>query len=124
MKSTNLREIVLPALRGIMGDWVYYSCLMDLNELSSRVRYAKEVHDHEALSEMIQRRLDGQRSAEIADYLKTQPQRFFNSLVLATYDGSPNWHALEDVRNTAQSGELTNLSQETVESVGFLTLRG
>ena len=34
--TKKLSEIVLPALRGVMGDWVYYSCLMDLGELSSR----------------------------------------------------------------------------------------
>ena len=117
-------ELVLPALRGIMGDWVYYSCLMRLNELSSRVHYARDIHKHSALSKMIQRRLDGKRSVKIADYLKRQPQRFFNSLVVATYGGSPSWHALEDIRNTDEKSELSGLSQEVVESVGFLTLRG
>ena len=124
MKPRKLPEIILPALRGIMGDWVYYSCLMNLNELSSRVNYASEVHSHSELSNMIQRQLDGKRSAKIAEYLKTQPQRFFNSLVVATYGGNPNWHALKDVRNRMQSDALSNLSQEIVESVGFLTLRG
>ena len=117
-------ELVLPALRGIMGDWVYYSCLMRLNELSARVHYARDIHKHSALSQMIQRHLDGQRSAKIADYLKRQPQRFFNSLVVATYGGNPSWHALEDVRNVSEKDELAGLNQEIVESVGFLTLRG
>ena len=124
MTTQKLKQIVLPALRGIMGDWVYYSCLMDLGELNSRVRYAREVHKNQALSDMIQRQLDGRRGEEIADYLKTQPQRFFNSLVVATYGGNPNWHPLEDVRNKAQDSELASLSQEIVESVGFLTLTG
>ena len=73
---------------------------------------------------MIQRRLDGLRSKKIADYLKTQPQRFFNSLVIATYGGSPNWHALRDVHINTEGHELSQLTQEIVESVGFLTLRG
>ena len=124
MKTKRPSKLVLPALRGIMGDWVYYSCLMSLNELSLRVHYARDIHKHVALSQMIQRRLDGQRSAKIAEYLKMQPQRFFNSLVVATYGGRPNWHALEDVRNRNRRGELANLKQEIVESVGFLTLRG
>ena len=117
-------ELVLPALRGIMGDWVYYSCLMSLDELSERVHYARDIHKHSALSQMIQRQLDGRRSAKIADYLKRQPQRFFNSLVVATYGGNPSWHALEDVRNVSEKDELAGLNQEIVESVGFLTLRG
>lgn len=122
--TKKLHKIVLPALRGIMGDWVYYSCLMDLGELSSRVHYAEEIHKNEALSNMIQRHLKRGRSAQIADYLKRQPERFFNSLVVATYGGQPNWHALSNVRSKAEADELKNLSEETIASVGFLTLRG
>lgn len=118
------REIVLPALRGVMGNWVYYCCLMSLEELSSRVHYAKEVHNNKALSDMIQRRLNEGRSVQIAEYLKRQPERFFNSLVVATYGGRPNWYALSDVRGKTSKDKLTNLSENTVASVGFLTLQG
>lgn len=118
------KEIVLPALRGVMGDWVFYSCLMDVGELSSRVNYAKEIHENEALSDMIQRHLKKGRAAQIADYLKRQPERFFNSLVIATYGGQPNWHALSDVRNKTAQDELKNMTEDTVSSVGFLTLTG
>ena len=124
MNSTTSTPLILPALRGIMGDWVYYSCLMNMNELSTRVDYAGGVHKHEMLSDMIQRQLDGVRSTVIATYLKTQPQRFFNSLVVATYGGSPDWHALSDIQVNSESSELAALSQRTIESVGFLTLRG
>lgn len=122
--TAKAKQIVLPALRGLMGDWVYYSCLMDLQELSTRVRYAEEIHKNKLLSDMIQRQLKRSRSAQISEYLKSQPERFFNSLVIATYGGQPNWHALADVKSRGRSGELRNLSEETIESVGFLTLRG
>ena len=118
------KEIVLPALRGVMGDWVFYSCLMDMGELSSRVNYAGEIHKSEALSDMIQRHLKRGRAAQIAEYLKKQPERFFNSLVIATYGGHPNWHALSDVRNKSNLAELKNLTEDTISSVGFLTLTG
>ena len=118
------KEIALPALRGVMGDWVYYSCLMDLGEVSSRVHYAEEVHSNKALSDMIQRQLNKGRSVQIAEYLKQQPERFFNSLVVATYGGQPNWHALSDVRSKTNKDELKNLREDTIASVGFLTLRG
>ena len=71
----------LPALRGTIGDWVYYSCLMPLKLLAERVRYATELHTSQRLSDMIQRELSGDRTREIADYL-TNPERFFSSLVL------------------------------------------
>jgi len=122
--TKKLREIALPALRGVMGNWVYYSCLMDLGELAARVHYAEEIHNNEALSDMIQRHLKRGRSAQIAEYLKAQPERFFNSLVVATYRGQPNWHALSNVHSKAKTDELKLLSEETVASVGFLTLRG
>ncbi len=124
MTTTNPTRLLLPALRGIMGDWVYYSCLMTLDELSSRVDYARDIHKHARLSEMIQRRLDGVRSVQISEYLKGQPQRFFNSLVVATYGGSPNWYPLDEVRDKRQRDRLDGLTQETVESVGFLALGG
>ena len=125
MTSKGHSQLILPALRGIMGDWVYYSSLLKARDLSERVRYAHEVHRHRKLSDMIQRRLDETRSKAIAEYIRTQPQRFFNSLVVATYGGSPHWHALADVRiNAGTSVALDDLSQSTVESVGFLTLRG
>ena len=117
-------QIVLPALRGIMGDWVFYSCLMNMREINDRVRYAEEVHSNKQLSDMIQRRLKRGRSEQIAQYLITQKERFFNSLVIATYGGEPNWHALSDVRNRTNDVDLKELSEETIESIGFLTFRG
>ena len=118
------KEIVLPALRGIMGDWVFYSCLMNVGELSSRVNYADEIHKNVALSDMIQRQLRSGRAAQISEYLKRQPERFFNSLVIATYGGQPNWYALQDVRRKTALDELKNLTKDTISSVGFLTLTG
>jgi DNA sulfur modification protein DndB len=83
MTSARKATLVLPALRGVMGDWVYYSCLMDVGNLAKRVRYAEEVHKNDSLSKMIQRRLNSDRSTQIAEYLRSQPERFFNSLVVA-----------------------------------------
>ena len=124
MKKERTTKLVLPALRGIMGDWVYYSCLFELRELSTRVKYAREIHTNTSLSNMIQRRLETQRSALISEYLFTQTERFFNSLVVATYDGQPNWHALSSVQSTPNNDEIQDLSETTIASVGFLTLNG
>ncbi len=117
-------RIVLPALRGKMGNWIYYSCLMNFKELALRVSYANEVHENKSLSDMIQRELELRRSVEIERYLIDQPERFFNSLVVATYGGDPNWHALANVKTRNDEGLLGNLTDETIQSVGFLTLNG
>ena len=124
MTPPNAGPIVLPALRGIMGSRAYYSCLMNLRELSTRVNYAKELHTNKSLSDMIQRALEDKRSKEIAAYLKDNSDRFFNSLVVAVYDGEPNWHPLSDVKSRYDTQPALELSEETIESVGFLTLRG
>ncbi len=124
MREAKLKPVILPALRGVMGDWVYYSCLMQITDISSRVSFADDVHEHQGLSDMIQRALNRTRRRQIANYLKTERQRFFNSLVVAVYGGEPNWHALTNVRNAREDDLLKDISPETVESVGFLTLRG
>lgn len=118
------KNIALPALRGVMGDWVYYSCLMDMNEIAKRIQYADEIHNNKKLSDMIQRQLKRGRSDQIAKYLKSQNERFFNSLVVATYGGEPSWHEMTDIRNKSERPELENIDKETIESIGFLTLRG
>ena len=120
---TEHKKIVLPALRGLMGDWVYYSCLMNLNELANRVQYAKEIHENESLSDMIQRELKNNRGRQIFEYLKVQRERFFNSLVVATYGGQPNWQALSSVKEK-RTNNLSQLTDSQIASVGFLTLQG
>ena len=124
MTPTNPASLALPALRGIMGNRAYYSCLMSLRELASRVNYAKEIHANQSLSDMIQRALEDKRSEEIAAYLKDTPDRFFNSLVVAVYGGEPSWHPLSDVKSRYPTQDSLDLSEETIQSVGFLTLSG
>ena len=114
----------IPALRGLMGDWIYYVGLMSIADVSKRVHFADEVHNHQALSEMIQRSLRSDRANEIAEYLRTQHQRFFGALVVATYGGVPNWYALSDLRLDREDHDLSGLDPESIESVGFLHFTG
>jgi DNA sulfur modification protein DndB len=81
----------LPALRGNFGDWTYYSTVIPMPELADRVSFADDIHDNAALSSWIQRSLKGNRAGDIAEYLRIQPERFFNSLVIALYGGTPQW---------------------------------
>lgn len=124
MKIDRKKQIVLPALRGVMGNWVYYSCLMNIVEVSKRVSYASEIHSNKKLSDMIQRSLKAVRSEQISDYLKNQEERFFNSLVIATYGGQPNWTGIDNISSSARAEFVGELSEETINSVGFLSLDG
>lgn len=119
--------MVLPALRGRMGDWVYYSALIPMAELSKRVKYAHELRppDERAMSDFIQRALETTiRVRQIAKYLETE-ERFFNSLVLAMYGGHPSWL---DISLKEKSEEARAVSEYVrgwgVDSMGFLELTG
>ena len=51
------------------------------------------MHSSSLLSGMIQRSItDNYKS--IAHYLETQDEHFFNALILAVYDGNPEWNEL------------------------------
>lgn len=115
--------LTMPALRGSFGDWIFYSCLMPVTEVGTRVSYADEIHQDKALSQLIQRALENDRAKQIADYLRTD-ERFFNSLVLATYGGSPEWFEVGDFRSTTKPEILKQISKETLDTIGFLRLVG
>ena len=96
---------------------------MDLKLLADVVNYSEEIHKSKQLSDMIQRQLNRRRAAEIAEYLANQPERLFNALVIATYGGQPSWHGLSALKSDSDYLDLQDLSEELIESVGFLTLR-
>jgi len=115
--------LALPALRGVVGDWVYYSCLMPITEIALRVRYADEIHPDKALSALIQRSLEGPRAKHIAEYLTTK-ERFFNSLVLATYGGSPDWLEVGNFKSANKAEILKLVPGSSKDALGFLALSG
>ncbi len=86
-----MQKLFIPALRGVFGDWVYYSCLMPAEVVARQISFAEELHKNKKLSELIQREIKKKRGLEIANYLRTQNERFFNSLVVAVYGGDPDW---------------------------------
>ncbi len=79
----------LPALRAHMGDWVYYISFMPMSEISARISIAESIHSAETLQELLQRQLTS-RSGDIKAYLDSQPQRFFNALVVLHFMKEPS----------------------------------
>lgn len=110
-----------PALRGRFGDWAYYATLMKLEQVASRIDYAKDIHSSQSLSELIQRELREGRAKEICEYLQKNDDRFFNSLVVAIYGGSPGWHEL-DVSGFGEDIDPEDLDDTALHSVGYLSL--
>ena len=103
-ETEHLKALSLPALRGHFGDWTYYSALLPLSTIAARVSFADEIHKSKALSELIQRSLKGgkggSRSKDIAQYLRNEKERFFNSLVVAVYGGNPEWFPIQIQRSS------------------------
>ena len=89
----NSKELIIPALRARMGDWIYYVTFLRMDQIADQIHIAQEIHSSNMLKDMIQREITN-RAGQIADYLLKQPQRFFNSLIVGVYGGSPNWYEL------------------------------
>ena len=110
-----------PAIQCHLGNWTYFSTVMTFGDIASRIQQAREIHSHQGLHEMIQREL-GKRKYDIASYLETRPERFFNAIVVGIYGGSPDWFPvdIEDIDEIRPQ----NLADRARESVGILQLSG
>jgi DNA sulfur modification protein DndB len=77
-----------------MGDWTYYVTVMGIADLVNYVHFAEEVSPNQDLDTMIQREVSD-RSKVIAEYLRSNEQRFFGSLIVAAYDGRPRFRQIK-----------------------------
>lgn len=94
------------ALRECSGDWIYYLTALSYKEVFENVRKIdKELHESKSLSDMIQRSLTDNVD-KIANYITNQPEHFFNALVLAVYDGDPQWREIKINYDNGESYEL------------------
>ena len=105
--------INIPAIKGVIGNTVYYIANFSFEQISSMVKPVDgELHTSKSLKEEIQRSLSS-NYLKIKDYILTRRDHFFNSIVLAVYDGDPEW--------TEIRYELNN---ESFSNVGILHFNG
>lgn len=108
-----MNAINIPAIRGVIGDMIYYTTTLTFNQVAERVKKIDdELHTSTSLKEQLQRALTSNYQS-ISDYIISQKEHFFNSLVLAIYDGDPEWNEME-----------VNFKGEDYYSMGFLKLNG
>jgi len=127
MSQIKKTKLNLPCLQGRIGDWVFYMTLLSFREVANRVKLPREIDKKYAdeklkLGEWIQRKIEPTRLKHIVEYLKTQQQRFFNSLILGIYDGNPTWQEID-----VQSSNVFNDEEQLVyfsRTFGILTLQG
>ena len=94
--------IKIPAIRSKIGIWFYYVGSLSFEQVAKYVRpIDDELHHSDLLSGMIQRSITSNYRS-IANYIETQEERFFNSLILAVYDGQPKWN---EIRTQDETGE-------------------
>lgn len=111
----------VPCLRGVMGDWVYYSTVMSAQQIAARVMNAKDIREAKALDDYLQRDLKP-RFKKIAAYLKKRDDRFFGSIILGVFGGLPDWVEL-DFSVVGQKLNIPN-PEEIEESIGLLIFYG
>ena len=130
----SINKLVIPCLKGRIGDeddaWFFYCGLMTFDEIAKRVKLPKEIDkkygDQDLkLGEWIQRDLAPERTKRIVEYINSQPQRFFNSLILGIFDGKPYWQELNITKATDEIDGFDEVSYKYFsESIGVLTLEG
>lgn len=76
------RNKIFPSLRCRMGDTIYYSTFLSFRDVADWIKPTVEIHKSSLLSRWIQRHLLEKHADGIADYLKTQDERFFNAIVV------------------------------------------
>lgn len=115
-------KIALPCLRGVIGDWVYYSSLMTAEQINKSVSTVKEIREASNLDEVLQRKLK-ERKADIARYILNNESRFFNSIILGVFDGVPDWieFDLNDKFNSVLKNEDI---QNSESSMGIMVFEG
>src|SRR4051794_7348751 len=77
-----------------MGSWEYHICRMRFTEAVEYLKFAEQVKPYEDLDTLLQRELS-KRAEDIALYLDNNEERFFGSLIVAVYGGSPKFSPIE-----------------------------
>ena len=103
----------IPAIKGKIGETIYYIANLTFQQINQLVkRVDSELHTSTSLKEEIQRSLSD-NYIKIKQYILNRDDHFFNSLVLAVYDGLPVWTEIR-----------YELEEEWYHNVGVLHFNG
>ncbi|KZZ35386.1 MULTISPECIES: DGQHR domain-containing protein [unclassified Oleiphilus] len=114
---------VFPCLRGVVGDWVYYSTVMTAEQISQKILRAHNIREAESLEEYLQRDITANVD-KLVKYIDERDDRFFNSIIVGVFGGVPEWNSF----SLAMVDELSNLGENEIsyleDSVGILKFDG
>jgi DNA sulfur modification protein DndB len=114
------KQLTIPALRGSIGSWIYYSAIIKFQDLE-RIDTSHKIKEDVSLDRWLQRKLS-KRVEEIRKYLIHEEQRFFNTIIVGVYGENPDWIAL-DLSPIAEKFNIGNF-ESINESLGVLVLKG
>ncbi len=110
------------ALRARTGDRAYYISLMTFEDVKEWIKPVNEIHEKTELKNWLQRDLTEKRQEQIAKYLMTQPQRFFNAIVVGIFMGNADWFPV--VLEEDFPFESFDIDENSNHSFGFIKLTG
>lgn len=113
-----------PALKAKMGTTDYYIVRMQMSEIAEKIHVAKDVYQHKALDEALQRILkEGRVKKEIVKFLNRR-DRFFSSIVVAALGGKPTFSPVKISGAESENASSIFTAAKVDESFGVLTFYG
>lgn len=110
----------LPAIKGIIGDWVYYQTVISFEKVSELIDNNHSIREYPTLNDVLQRDLS-KRSKKIKEYLIREESRFFNSAIIGLYGENPNWYQFDFAPSVIPEMEL---STQVLDTIGILEFSG
>ncbi len=120
--KSDTKKNTFPSLRAIMGDRAYYITIMTFDDIKDWVLPIDKIHERKEFKTWLQRELTPKRKEEIAQYLFTQSQHFFNAIVVGIYRGDPDWYPV--TFDGAPKLKTFEIDERTPNTFGFLMLSG
>lgn len=118
----------LPCLRGIIGDWTYFSTVMKISDIVKRVITVSESSElyTSNINEILQREINEKRITQIKDYILYNQEHFFSSIIAAIHKGNPIWSDFDiESHFRIENNALTDTEIEFIENkIGILSLSG
>ncbi|AQG80509.1 DGQHR domain-containing protein [Spirosoma montaniterrae] len=114
------KAIQLPAIKGVIGDWIFYQTVIPFHEIIERIDNDHSIREYKTLDDVLQRDLS-KRSKKIKDYLIREKTRFFNSIIIGLYGGNPNWYRFDFAPSAVPEMEL---DEHILDTIGILELTG
>ncbi|MER9632691.1 DNA sulfur modification protein DndB [Mesorhizobium sp. M0228] len=114
--------LLIPAIKGKIGNTEYYETTMRVRDLIQAVRRASELDEwaNFSIEERMQRELDDKRVREqIVPYLTRNEDRFFGSLIVLIYKGEVIFETIADLKVNVPGAYKANAHR-----IGFVTIDG